>query len=200
MNKLEFALALGEKLSLLPEEEIDERVLFYVEMINDRMEEGLSEEEAVAAVGTVDAVASQIIADIPFAKLIKERVKPKRRLKAWEIVLLVLGSPVWLSLVLSGLAAILSLYVSLWAVIVSLWGVFAALAGIALASLAGSISFVCNGDVLLGLAVFAAGLVCAGLAVFMFFGCRAATKGLLILAAKTVAWIKSCFVRKEEAR
>ena len=91
MNKLEFALALSEKLSLLPEEEIDERVQFCVEMISDRMEEGVSEDEAVAAVGTVEDVAAQIIADIPFAKLIKERVKPKRRLKAWEIILLVLG-------------------------------------------------------------------------------------------------------------
>ena len=200
MNKLEFALALSEKLSLLPEEEIDERVQFCVEMISDCMEEGVSEDEAVAAVGTVEDVAAQIIADIPFAKLIKERVKPKRRLKAWEIILLVLGSPVWLSLLISAFAVIFSVYVSLWAVIVSLWGVFVSLAAVALGCLAGSIVFVCNGDALSGLALLAGGLVCCGLSIFLFYGCAAATKGLVKLAAKTAGRIKKALARKEEAR
>ena len=61
-------------------------------MLDDQMEEGLSEEEAVAAVGPVDEIVRQIIADTPLAKLAKERMRPRRQLKAWEIVLLVLGS------------------------------------------------------------------------------------------------------------
>ena len=101
---------------------------FYSEMLDDQMEEGLSEEEAVAAVGPVDEIVRQIIADTPLAKLAKERMRPRRQLKAWEIVLLVLGSPLWLSLGLAAIAVIFAFYVVLWSVSVSLWAVFASLA------------------------------------------------------------------------
>ena len=67
-------------------------------MIADRMEDGLSEEDAVASVGSVEEIAAQIIADTPLSKLAKAYIKPKRRLTAWEIVLLALGFPIWFSL------------------------------------------------------------------------------------------------------
>lgn len=66
---------------------------FYAEMLDDRIEEGLSEEEAVAAAGAVEEIVRQTVDETPLAKIAKERVRPKRHLKAWEIVLLALGSP-----------------------------------------------------------------------------------------------------------
>ena len=63
MTKLNFILSLNEKLSGLPQNDIEERLRFYTEMIEDRMEEGLSEEEAVLAVGSVDEIAEQILAE-----------------------------------------------------------------------------------------------------------------------------------------
>jgi len=45
-----------------------------------------------------------------------------------EIVLLTLGSPIWLSLGIAAVAVILSLYISLWAIIFSLGAVFASFA------------------------------------------------------------------------
>ena len=51
MTKLKFLLLLNERLSHLPSKEVEERLAFYSEMIEDRMEEGLSEEEAVSEVG-----------------------------------------------------------------------------------------------------------------------------------------------------
>lgn len=197
MNKTEFTLALCEKLSFLPWEETQERATFYTEMIDDRMEEGLSEEEAVAAVGSVEEIAEQIIGEIPLAKIVKEKMKSKRRLKGWEIALLVLGSPVWLSLLIAAAAVVFSLYVSLWSVIISLWAVFAALAGCSLGGVAAGVVFACTGNVFPGIAVAGAGILCAGLAVFMFLGCKAATKGILILTKKIAVWIKNGFVKKE---
>ena len=78
MNKQEFLAQLREGLNGLPQEDIDERIAFYGEMIDDRLEDGLTEEEAVEAIGTTDEVVAQIIADTPLTKLVKERVKPKR--------------------------------------------------------------------------------------------------------------------------
>ena len=95
MNKQEFLGALKKRLSGLPKDEIEERLAFYGEMIDDRTEDGRTEEEAVAEIGGADEIAAQIIADIPLTRLVKERIKPKRRLKTWEIVLIVLCSPIW---------------------------------------------------------------------------------------------------------
>ena len=51
MRKQEFLVQLRKGLSGLPQDEIEERLTFYEEMLDDRIEEGLSEEQAVLAVG-----------------------------------------------------------------------------------------------------------------------------------------------------
>lgn len=197
MTKLEFLAKLREKSSCLPQNDIEERLLFYSEMIDDRIEEGLSQEDAVLAVGSVDEIAKQIIADTPLANIVKEKIKPKRRLKAWEIVLIVLGAPLWLPLLIAAFAVLLSLYVSLWSVIISLWAVFVTLAACALGSVVIGLGFAFGANYLSGLAMVSAGVVCAGLSIFMFFGCKAAANGSLLLTKKILFLIKKCFTQKE---
>ena len=53
MTKIEFILSLSRALQGLPQSDVTERLEFYNEMIDDRIEDGLSEEEAVAAIGSV---------------------------------------------------------------------------------------------------------------------------------------------------
>lgn len=199
MSKQEFLAELRKGLSGLPQDDIEERLTFYSEMLDDRIEEGLSEEEAVLAIGDVEEIVGQTVADIPFAKIAKERIKPKRRLKAWEIVLLALGAPIWLSLGVAAAAVVLALYVSLWAVIVSLWTVFGALAVCAVGSVPVCVVFTAGGNFFSGVAMLAAGIVCAGLSIFLFYGCKEASRGILTLTKKITILIKSCFIRREEA-
>lgn len=198
MNKREFLAGLQMGLSGLPQEDIDERLAFYNEMLDDRIEEGLSEEEAVAAVGSVDEIVRQAVADIPFAKIAKERIRPKRRLRAWEGVLLALGSPIWLSLGIAAVAAILAIYVSLWAVIISLWAVLGALAVCAVVSVPECVILAAGGNIALGLAILAAGMICAGFSIVMFCGCRKTTTSILTLTKRITMWMKKCFIKKEE--
>ncbi len=201
MRKQEFMDQLWKKLSNLPKEEIEERLNFYGEMIDDRIEEGLSEEEAVAAIGTIDEVAAQIIEDVPLKKTAKEKFKPKRRLNAWEIVLLVLGFPIWFSLlIVVPFAVTVSIYASLWSVIVSLWAVFGALVGSAVGVFIGSICLIFVGYVPVGIALIGASLACAGLSVFLFFGCKAVTKGTVLLTKTIFSGLKNLFVKKEVAK
>lgn len=200
MNKQDFLAELRKGLSGLPQDDIEERLTFYSEMLDDRIEEGLSEEEAVSAIGAVDEIVRQAVADIPLAKIAKERIKPKRRLKAWEIVLLALGSPIWISLGIAAVAVIFVIYISIWAVIISLWAVFGAFAVCAVGSVPGCVIFSAGGSGMSGLALLGAGIVCAGLSIFMFFGCRKATEGIMILTKKFAIWIKNCFIRKEDAQ
>ena len=197
MSKQEFLAKLRKGLSGLPQDDIEERLTFYSEMIDDRMEEGLSEEDAVSEIGSVDTIISQIVADTPLSKLIKEKT-PKRRLGVWEIVLLVLGSPIWISLLIAAFAVILSLYISLWAVIISLWAVFGSFIGCALGSIVSAIVFAVVDRDLTGIAMTSAGLVCAGLSIFLFYGCKGATNGTLLLTKNIFLGIKRSFLKKEE--
>ena len=199
MTKQEFITELRKKLSGLPKQDIDERLNFYSEMIDDRIEEGRTEEEAVLEIGSVDEISAQIIADIPLIKIAKERIKPKRRLKAWEIVLLVLGSPIWLSLAVAAFAVIFSLYAALWSVIVSLWAVFASLTACSVGGVIASIFFAIRGNYLTAIAILSAGIVCAGLSFFILYTCKATTKGILVLTKKLAVWIKNCFIKKEKS-
>ena len=168
-------------------------------MIDDRMEEGITEEEAVSAVGTVDEIVTQVVAETPLVKIAKERIKSKRRLSAGEIVLLALGSPIWLSLAIAAFAVILSLYISLWAVIISLWSVFVSLAACSIGGVLTCVVFAVGGNGASGVAMLAVGIVCTGLAIFMFYGCKAVTDATLMLTKKMAVWMKNCFIKKEVA-
>lgn len=200
MNKQEFLDCLRKGLSGLPQEDIEERLTFYSEMIDDRIEEGLSELEAVSAIGTVDAIITQILADTPLTKLVKEKAKPKRTLKAWEIVLLVLGSPIWLSLLIAAFIIILAVYIVVWSVVITLWSIEAAFAACSLGGIVSAAIFAFQGNGLTGLAMLSAGIICAGFSIFMFYGCKVATKGILLLTKKMALGIKTLFVGKETVK
>lgn len=199
MRKQEFLAQLRKGLSGLPQDDIEERLTFYSEMIDDRMEEGLSEEDAVCQIGNVEEIISQSIADIPLAKLVKQKIKPKRTLRMWEIILLILGSPIWLSLMIAALAVVLSVYVVIWSAIISLWAIEGSLIGCAFCGVAGGVILACQGNCLAGIAIIGAGLFFAGLSIFLFFGCKEATKGILLLTKKLALGVKNRFIKKEEA-
>ena len=202
MNKSEFLAELRSRLVGLPQNEIEERISFYSEMIDDRVEEGAAEQDAVAEIGSIDEIVAQILEDVPLWNIVKEKIKKKnkkkrRSLKAWEIVLIVLGFPVWLPLLIAAFAVILSLYVVLWSVIISLWAVFVSLAACGLAGLVAGVGYAILVKPIDGILLVAAGFVCAGLSIFVFLGCKAATKGTVKLAKKIALGIKNLFVGKD---
>lgn len=198
MTQMGFLLELHEKLSCLPEDEIEERLTFYNEMIADRMEEGFSEEEAVASVGSVDEIASQIIADASLIKLVKAKMKPKKRYGAGVITLLILGFPLWFVILLMAFAVVLSLYIILWAVVLSLWAVEVSLWGAALFGVTAGLSAVSGGHLFTALVVFGIAVFAAGFSVFFFFGCLGAAKGSIFLTKKIVFAVKRSFIKRRE--
>lgn len=201
MNKQDFLNSLRLKLSDLPEQDVIERLNFYSEMIDDMIEEGLSEKYAVESIGSVDDIALQIISDTSNMKKDKkkDRKKSKRRLKGWEIALIIVGAPLWVPILVFLISMIFSLYSILWSVIVSLWSIFGALAGASIGGIICGIIFACTSRALAGLVIVAAGLLCAGLAIFAFFGCLYVTKGGVWLTKKTFMGIINIFREKEGA-
>ena len=63
MNRLEFINALGGRLEQLPKEEVQKVLDYYVESINDRMEDGMDEASAVAAMEAPEAIAARLRAE-----------------------------------------------------------------------------------------------------------------------------------------
>ena len=90
----------------------------------------------------------------------------------------------WIPLLVAAVSVVFSLYVSVWAVIVSLWAVFASLIGSALGAVVSGAVLAVTANVASGLLMIAVGSVCAGLGIFMFFVCKAATKGTIWLTKK----------------
>ncbi len=197
MTKMKFILALNDKLSGLPKDEIEERLNFYSEMIEDRIEEGLSEEEAVLEIGSVDEIAEQIVSEIPLMKIAKEKIKPQKKFKVWEVTLLILGSPIWLSLLIALFSVVLSLYVSLWTIIISLWAVFVSIVASAFASIFAGIIYICLQKVFIGCAFIGVGFVLFGLSILSFLGCKELTKITAKLTKKIIFGIKKSFIKKE---
>ena len=197
MNKEQFLNELRSRLNGLPKADLEERLFFYGEMIDDRVEDGLSEEEAVAGIGTVDEIVDQILEEVPLSALVKEKVRQSRGLKIWEIVLIVLGFPLWLPLLISAFAIGLSLYIVLWSIMISIWAIDLSLAASAVGGILAAVWYLVQGNPAAAGFSFGAGVICAGLAVLLFYGCVELTKALIRLTKKMVLVIKNMFIGKE---
>lgn len=194
MRKKEFLESLERGLKGLPKSDIEEHVNFYSEMIDDRIEEGLNEEEAVNQIGTVNEVISQILAETPITKLVKERVKPKRALKAWEIVLLVLGSPLWFALIVVMLSLVFSAYVTVWALMVSFFAIELALGACSICGVVGLFVSGITGNWSIGVALSGFGIMCAGITILLALISKKIIQAILIITKKMTLGIKSLFI------
>ena len=206
MTKQEFLDRLQAGLSCLTESDAQERLNFYSEMIDDRMEEGLLEEQAVAQIGDVQTIIDHILAEIPqrsaehavaeVEPCAQDKETPKKEqrkgMETWQILLLILGFPLWLPL----LAAAFSVVISLIAV---LWSLVGTLAGCGIGVTLLGLGCMIAGKWVMGIALFGAGLACIGLAVFAFYGCIYTTKGAALLTKMTFVGIAKLFKRRRDA-
>ena len=196
MDKYDFLLALEERLAGLPEADRQASLDFYAEMLDDLTEGGMTEAEAVASLGSVDAIAEVILLEMPLPKLVKAKMK-KRRLSGLEITLLAVGFPIWFPILIALLAVMFAIYISLWAVVLSLYAADLALAVSVPAGLIAAIALFASGQPAAALLFLGAGLVLAGLTVLWLLLCNLTAKGMWQLGKLTLRGIKACFIRKE---
>ena len=205
MTKRLFLRALRFRISELPEREIEERLNFYSEIIDDRIEEGYTEHQAVADVGELDDIAAQIKADaMPQGETFsaenpkekKQGTKPPRESSgdgvALRIILLVLGSPIWLSLTVAIVAVMISVLASAWAVLVSLFAVCASLGGGAL-FFVGSSVFAQGVELAARIFSIGSAFLSAGLSVLLFFAAKSMARGCIGLSKWVLTALLSIF-------
>ena len=187
MTKSEFLSSLRENLHGLSEEDIKKPLDYYSEMIDDRIEDGMTEEEAVVDVGTPDECANAILMDMPLSKVVKAKIKKERSVKWWEILLIVLGAPLWFPLLMAVLSVVLAVVVTLFSVVV----VFAACVIVLVVC---GLFFVAVGIWELFRAMLASGLFGIGIGLAAI-GCGILATLLVILAVKFSIWLLKAFAR-----
>ena len=193
MTKQEFLSELERALGKLPHAEVEQALAFYDEAVSDRIEDGLSEAEAVADLGPINAIAAQIAAETPPIPRAIARANTGSR--TLNIVLLAVFSPIWVPIVLALAAAALAVYVAIWAVIAALWAVDAALVLMPFAGLAALTSTLGGGMPLPGVFVFGLSLVSSGFGLVASFAVFWASKLLFRVTRSFARWIASLFVR-----
>lgn len=216
MNKKDFLDEVRTRLSGLGEEDIQKALDFYVEAIDDHIDDGMTEDQAVSAVGTPEEVAEKILMDTPLPTLIKTQAQAmnsastqaaavpgqpeapvkKTRLSAWAIVLIIIGAPVWLPIMIALAAVVLAIVIAIFSVILA---IVVAVLGAAIGgviTIFASLIAIIMGEGVHGLVQLAAALVLVGLALLLFIPIKAGIIWLIELAGRFAGWVKFKFVSR----
>ena len=183
MNKADFLHALEARLDGLDAQERRQALEFCAESIDDRVEDGMPEDDAVAALGSVEDVARELLADRPLGAVVRERVRREGR--AGRVALLVCASP----LLLAFFAVGLSVYAALWAALLAVYAVVASLLIAGAACALGGVALLFLQGFAQGLCASGAGLVAFAIGLWLIAPAKAAARGLLRL---TKAFARGC--------
>lgn len=189
MTKNEFTRELKGRISHLPKSERRRILTYYYEMISERMEDGMSEAEAIDALGDLDELLSE------YSPMPKE---PRRgvRLRAWHIIMLIVGSPLWICLVAALLCIMLAFYIVIWALVVAFYAIFVALAVSGFALLMASFWGLFTGGAPYFFGLMGAGVFLCGIAIFWLLACNAFAKAMAKVTGKTSRGIFRFFFKR----
>ena len=190
MRKNEFINEIRGALRGYPHNEVENSIEFYSEIIDDRVENGMTEEEAVASLGDLDMIIKNIKVDMPLKSVIKERVKENKEerirenkhMSAGMIILLILGAPLWIPLLIVAMSLFLVFFILLWVFDIVLFVVGIALAASLAGGVIGGVMSFIAGNPGTGIAWIGAGIAALGLAIFLFIagvGMAKANLGIL---------------------
>ncbi len=204
MDKQEFLRQLRMELREYPDEEITKSVGYYSEMIEDRIEDGMTEQEAVASAGNIAGIVEQIKREMPITAPVKYTGKKKRkekRMPAWAILLLVIGSPLWIGIVVLLFGLLLVAYALVWIADILLWSMVLITGAGVLCGIPGLFVSLSKGMAGSAFIYLGAALACAGIGIFLYAASLAATRGILHGTKWFFVRLKQSFTgseRKEE--
>nr|WP_249436012.1 DUF1700 domain-containing protein [Paenibacillus sp. Marseille-Q4541] len=188
VTKSKFLSELAEKLKNLPQSEISKSIDFYSEIIDDRMEEGMSEEEAVNGLGNVEDIAREVMLD---STSLLKLIVPNSSLSKSDIALLVFASPLFIIM----FALIFTFYAIVWLLIITLFLIELAFL---LTGITGVVASIINfGDnIPFSLLMFFGGLICVGIGIFTFSPIKLISKKIIGLTIRVMRKIKSIFRKR----
>ena len=193
MLREEFIIKLKNKLSGIPNDDLEKTIEYYNEIINDKIEEGVSEEEAVNSLGMLDDIVNNILKEIPIKKIVIEKLQPKRKLKTWEIVLLSVTGIIWIPMLIVVFALILTLYISLWSGVITSGALTISTGLTSLTTIFGVID-IFAGNISSGLVLIGIGLFSLGIAILFGILTIEFSKVMINICKKIVLKVKELFI------
>ena len=115
----------------------------------------------------------------------------------WEIVLLCVGSPIWVCLLIAAFAVAVSLYAVAFSVVISLFTAAVACGGIAVAGTIYSFGFFFRGGWIEALFYVGFVLLCIGLAIYLWCLAILLNRGIIRLTKVIILGIKRKITKKE---
>ncbi len=195
MNKKDFLDALNRRLATLSAQEREKSLLYFSEMIDDRIEEGMSEEEAVSSLESLDDIVEKILTDaLPYPEEIKDG-RMRRPVPVWAVVLIVLGSPIWLALLLALLSVVFAALVCVFSLIAALFAVVFSLIAGGIVSIFGSL-FVFYQNVPSGLFVLGGGCFLTGAGMLLLLPVYLLSKQLIRFAGWMLKGFKESWKKR----
>ena len=164
MNRIQFIEKLANKLSDLPENELKETIDYYYEIIDDKVSEGMSEEEAINSLGSIEEIVNSIIPN----QFTDTTINHNKKQSNWKTIFVSSTAIIWVPVLISLIAAIFAIYVSLWAVVISLGVSSLATLVSSLISIYGFIDLF-NGSIGSGLTYISMGIGSIGLSFILYF-------------------------------
>ncbi len=190
MDKKTFLTKLTKALSFMDPAERDRTVQYYREIVEDRIEDGLREEEAVAEMEPVAEIAARLRAE--------NGLPPEKKRPRWVTALLIAGSPLWFPLLLAAGCVFFALFITAWAVVLSLFSVTAALALCLILGVGCLFLLLANGYPLTGLFLLGGGLLCAALGIALFVPVLALSKLITHGVARLFRFLRGKLISKKE--
>ncbi len=199
MNKQEFLLKLSQKLADLTQEDIDKSLDYYSEIIDDSVEDGQSEDEAVEALGSVEEIASQILSDSTVTKKPLPVQSKKQGFSALALILIILGFPLWFPIIATIFSLILTAYILIWALVVVLYAVVFAFAAVSVAGFVMFAHSLITGHIINSFIFLGVALTFVGVTILSVLFANLIVKLIAKLSKLIFCGIKNCFTKKERS-
>jgi Predicted membrane protein len=194
MNKQQFFYELNRLLAGLPEIEKQKAFSYYEEIIEDSIEDGCSEEEAIARLGNINEIAEGLISDFKSGNPIRIG-KSSHSLGAVTTILLILGFPLWGSLMIALFSLVLAAIIVLFIPVIILGSIAISFFAAGVFAFVGS--FVLMTQIFsMGIIQFGASLFLMGASVFAAFGLYYTTKGCVYATKKLMQKLGQLFKRR----
>ena len=192
MTKTEYISRLTELLSDLDQGYVSSSVQYYTEMIDDRIEDGLTEEEAINAIGSPEETAERIRSEAPefdsnsssesdFEPIQNnaptteaETITDKKSKKGLTVL-------AWILILVGIISAVFSFFCAPWAVVISAWAVSCGFIGIGVYFIVYSIIAFITAGAGTGLFCLGAGVLLTGISLFGIIGSKYLSKGVLYI-------------------
>ena len=128
MNKTQFCDLLGNKLKpYLSPKEMYKTLNFFEEMIDDRIDEGLSEEEAVSQLGDINIIVDQILDEHNIEKKQTKlvwRFVPRKIPTELGFIITILLLPVWITIFALGASLFIVILSIIFSIVLTIIAIF----------------------------------------------------------------------------